>query len=103
MKGRESQAFDAASVKDLPPTKESELERRTLRRLCLRLKCCPDELRRSILQWISPVQFPPGPANATRRLDKTFRRCEEGPPVKSPLQCHESLSQRGAVTGIQYN
>src|ERR1700682_846985 len=84
----------AAYVKDRPPTKESELERRTLHRLCLRLKSCPDALRRSILQWTSRAQFRPTPANATRRLDKTFRKCEADPMVKSPLQYHESLSQQ---------
>src|ERR1700687_1972909 len=95
MKRRErSQSFDVGPVKDRPPTRESELERRILHRLCLRLKSCRDEPPRSISQWISRAEFPLTPANATRRLDKTFRICEEDPWVKSPLRCHESLSQQ---------
>src|ERR1019366_4138777 len=90
----QSQSFPAARVNGRPRTRESELERRTLHQPCWRLKSCPDELQRSISQWISRAQFRPTPWNATRRPDKTFRKCEVGPTTKSPSRYHVSLSQQ---------
>jgi hypothetical protein len=67
MEGRErSQSFEAASVKYCPPTKESELETRTLHQSCWLQKSCPCELRQSIVQWTSRAQFRLTPWNATR-------------------------------------
>src|SRR5712692_6711474 len=89
-----SRSFHAAPVNGRPRTKESELEIRTLHQRCWRLKSCPDELRRSILQWTSRAQFHPIPWTATRRRDKTSQKCEVDPTTKSLSRYHESLSQQ---------